>query len=406
MNETDTKIARIEGKLDRGIANLIPVSRGGSVGFKSMGEVMEMAKLMCVAQQAIPTHLREQPGLCLGVIMQAVAWEMEPFAVANKSFVVNDRLAYESQLVHAVIEARAPLSGRLRCTYAGEGDERTCTVFGKFKGEDEPHSYTTPKFAKIPVKNSPLWKWDVDQQLFYFASRAWARKWCPDVLLGVYTPDEAKYAGEFAADVSPPVEDMVDNPLGGDDEPEQGRVVSHEVGARMITEPEPKDGAVVNEDGSVTRQKPADVPKPKRAAKPRVAPKDAPAATPEAGQDISDAQLYPIALSEAEMAAVHAKAQVAASHPNDIPYPAKEDFIRWSGPDYVAYLTQWCNLAAVFDGEGFLRETYIRDRHKKEMAIRNQIGTPLTAVERERVNDICRAACKGIEQEAPDGTEG
>jgi len=371
MNDhTDTKLAVIEGKIDRGIANLIPVSRGGSVGFKSMGEVMEMAKLMCVAQQAIPKHLREQPGLCLGVIMQAVAWEMEPFAVANKSFVVNDRLAYESQLVHAVIEARAPLAGRLRCTYAGEGDKRTCTVRGTFKGESEPHEYTTPELAKIPVKNSPLWKWDVDQQLFYFASRAWARKWCPDVLLGVYTPDEAKYAGEFAADVTEHAdEDVVHNPLGGDDDlgpPTSGTVA--------VIDGKPATGTVV------TPTEPAGKPKRRGATKPPAAPNNAQAASQGAPGS-------------------YEPGRVETAHPDDIKVPPPITTQRWTGADYVSFMSQWCVNAVAYSKEhdDFLLETYVRDRHKREATVRNNIGTLLTAIERERMNEIARAASKGQE---------
>jgi hypothetical protein len=105
------------------------------------------------------------------------------------SYVINDRIAYMSQLIHAVIEGRAPLQRRLDCLYDGEGPTRTCTIVGQFIG-GEIREYTTPKFKDIRVKNSPLWEDDPDQQLFYTASRSWARKWCPDVLLGVYTKEE------------------------------------------------------------------------------------------------------------------------------------------------------------------------------------------------------------------------
>lgn len=372
-----TEVTKFESRIDPKVAGAIAVHQRGGVRPCTMAEVMEVSRTMAIAKQGVPKHLRDEPGLCFSVVMQAMTWEMDVFSVARMSFVVNDQLAYMSQLIHAVIEARAPLKGRLRCTYAGEGHERTCTVLGTFDGETDPHTYTTPKFKDIPVKNSPLWRNDPDQQSFYFASRSWARKWCPDVLMGIYEPDEIKYAGMGARDVTP-VEDQVDNPLGGDDEPM--------VNIKVVD----PDGNPVDE----APEKPADTPKPKRAAKPRAAKENTPAATPDAGQGI-----------EAKVAVDGPAETGGAAHPNTVAYPAKEDFIRWAGPDYVAYLIQWCNVAAVFDGEGFLRETYIRDRHKKEMAIRNQLGTPLSAVERELVNDICRGACKGIEQEAPDGTE-
>lgn len=176
--------------LDKRRVDQVKISAtAGGVAFASALEVMEFAKLMAVADKAVPPHLRNQAGICLAITFQAVEWRMSPFAVANKSYVVNDRVAYESQLVHAVIEARAPLRERLDCSYAGEGETRTCTIIFKFL-DGSTRTYTTPEFGKIRVKNSPLWKDDLDQQLFYYGSRSGSRKWCPDVLLGIYTRDE------------------------------------------------------------------------------------------------------------------------------------------------------------------------------------------------------------------------
>ena len=178
--------------IDRRQAAAVAVSNiAGGVSFASALEVMEFSKLMAVSMQAVPLAFRNNPGLCLAVVFQAVEWRMSPFQVANKAYVVNDRLAFESQLIHAVIEARAPLKGRLRCDYIGEGADLQCKVYGTFIGEDSPHEYVSPKFSAIPTKNSPLWKTDPQQQMFYFASRSWARKWAPDVLLGIYSKEEA-----------------------------------------------------------------------------------------------------------------------------------------------------------------------------------------------------------------------
>ena len=44
--------------------------------------------------------------------------------------------------------------------------------------------------AQAAVRNSPLWKSDPKQQLAYLAIKKWARLFTPDVILGVYTPDE------------------------------------------------------------------------------------------------------------------------------------------------------------------------------------------------------------------------
>lgn len=164
-------------------------TRGG-IKFENMMQVMEFAKMMALSDIGVPKHLRGNPGACLRIAIQADAWGFDPFSVADKSYSVSDRISYESQLVHAVIERRAPLSGRLRMEYSGEGPTRRCKVIGRLIGEDEPFIWEGPEFQQIKVKNSPEWSANPDKQLWYHASRDWARIYCPDVLLGVYTRDE------------------------------------------------------------------------------------------------------------------------------------------------------------------------------------------------------------------------
>jgi len=197
-------LERIEQRIDRTVAGAVTVSDNvGGIMFQNMSEVLEFAKLMSVADVAVPKHLRGNPGACLSIVTQALEWRMSPFSVANKSYSVNDRLAYESQLIHAVVEARAPIKYRLRCRYEGEGEERRCIVTGHFKGEVDPVEYISPPFGKITPKNSPLWKSDPDQQQFYYSVRAFARRFCPDVLLGIYSEDELPQTGSSAQDVTP-----------------------------------------------------------------------------------------------------------------------------------------------------------------------------------------------------------
>lgn len=185
-----TELSILE-KLDRSIANGVSVSASqGGLTFHNVGEALEFAKLMSVSQQAVPKHCRHAPGVCLGLLIQAMEWRMSPYAVASKSYVVNDVISYESQLIHAVIEQRAPIKSRLRHSYSGEGGKRRCKVWATPKGEDEALEYISPEFDKIQPKNSPLWKTKPDLQLFYNASRDWARAYFPDVIMGVYSTEE------------------------------------------------------------------------------------------------------------------------------------------------------------------------------------------------------------------------
>ncbi|MDQ0510935.1 recombinase RecT [Ancylobacter amanitiformis] len=196
---------RIAGRIDpletRGLA--ISNSAGG-MSFSNMSQVLEFAKIMAIGGVAIRKHLRGNPGTCLAVTIQAIEWRMSPFAVANKSYSVNDQLAYEAQLIHAVILMRAPLKGRPKFRFEGEGGTRKCIVWGVLDdGTDDTVEYVSPAFDKITPKNSPLWKADPDQQHGYYSVRAFARRHFPDVILGVYAVDEIEHDRGAPRDVTP-----------------------------------------------------------------------------------------------------------------------------------------------------------------------------------------------------------
>ncbi len=212
----------IERKIDRAITNDISVSREtGGVDIRRLGEVMEAAKLMSLAGSMVPFFLRKNPGGCFGIIWKAYAWGMDPFAVASMAYEVENKrsgertVAYMSQLIHAIIEARAPIKQRLAVRYEGEGDDRVCIVSGTFRNENEPREHKSPRLGDRKPKvrqsrdgedwapGSPLWQTKPDVQLFYDTSRDWARIYCPDVLLGIYTREEMAAAG-FAPALPPP----------------------------------------------------------------------------------------------------------------------------------------------------------------------------------------------------------
>ena len=101
-------------------------ARESGVTFHDMNQVLEFAKIMAVGGVAVPKYLRGNPGACIAVTLNAIEWGMTPFNVANKSYSVNDRVAYEAQLIHAVILKRAPIKGRPKSVFLGEGAKRQC----------------------------------------------------------------------------------------------------------------------------------------------------------------------------------------------------------------------------------------------------------------------------------------
>lgn len=203
MSNIEALEQRISDKISPAVASELSVSsEAGGLSFANMAQVMEFAKLMSVAKIAVPEHLRGNPGACMGVVLQAIEWRMSPFAVANKSYSVRDRLAFEAQLIQAVVLQRAPIKGRIKVEFSGDGNDRICKVWATLR-DGETVDYVSPPCGRIPVKNSPLWKADPDQQQFYYSVRALARRHFPDVILGVYAADELEGDGRQMRDVTP-----------------------------------------------------------------------------------------------------------------------------------------------------------------------------------------------------------
>ncbi len=204
----------------------------------SMDKMMRLADFMASGKSALPVHLRGSPGDCLAVVMQAVSWNMNPYAVAQKTFVVSGVLGYEAQLVAAVINNSGIVKDRFKFEWFGDwkrvigkfqikksekGEYRVpgwqlsdeeglgIKVWATLRGESEPRVLEL-LLAQARTRNSTLWADDPKQQLAYLAQKRWARLYASDVILGVYSPDEfdspaPKEMGD--ADIMPTKEDAL-----------------------------------------------------------------------------------------------------------------------------------------------------------------------------------------------------
>lgn len=177
-------------------------NRGGGVDYARLTDMVDTAKLLCKAGPMIPPWLQENPGGMFAVCMRAQELGISPLTLANWAYVVENggvkRVGYESQFFHALIEARAPLEERLQYEILGEGDLRKCKIWGTIIGESKPRIFISETLAQLrPAMNdrgqrkgSPLWDKKPEVQLFYNASRDFARIYFPDVLGGMYGRDE------------------------------------------------------------------------------------------------------------------------------------------------------------------------------------------------------------------------
>lgn len=169
---------------DTMLANLLDTAK-----FEHM---QRLAKVMAAAS-ILPQHLRGQTieqtiGNCFRIANQAVRWGIDPFATCDETYVVKGRLGYQGKLVAAVVNTRAGLQKRLSYSHTGAGMDRTVTVSGTFEGEAEPRTITLS--VKQGKTDNEMWTKDPDQKLCYSGAVKWARRHCPEILLGVFTDDE------------------------------------------------------------------------------------------------------------------------------------------------------------------------------------------------------------------------
>ncbi|HFO0258556.1 TPA: RecT family recombinase [Raoultella ornithinolytica] len=181
--------------------------------------LLKISEVMANSGNFVPEHYRGKPDACMAVVMQAARWNMDPFAVAQKTFIVGNSgvLGYEAQLVNAVINTMAPTKDRIHFEWfgawenivgrfvkktSGKGNDYIAPgwdlkdeagvgvrAWATLKGEDEARELVL-MLSQAQVRNSTLWASDPRQQLAYLAVKRWARLYCPDVILGVYTADE------------------------------------------------------------------------------------------------------------------------------------------------------------------------------------------------------------------------
>lgn len=156
----------------------------------SMESIMRVAELMASGRSTVPKHLQGSPADCMAVVMQAIQWQMNPFAVAQKTYIVNGTLGYEAQLVNAVVQSSNAIDGAFHYEFEGTSPTIKCRVGAVINGDKDVTWSEWLCENTVTTKNSPLWKTNPKQQMGYLQVKNWARLYCPGAILGVYTPDE------------------------------------------------------------------------------------------------------------------------------------------------------------------------------------------------------------------------
>jgi hypothetical protein len=189
-------------------------------------QLQRVAKLM-VSSGLAPAHLKGDGKMADAFLVtaQAFRWGMDPFAVAQHTFVYQGKMGYEGKLIAAVVNSRGRLKSPLNYRYEGAGDNRKVIVSGTIEGETAPREIEGT--AKEWRTNNEKWRTMTDQMLAYRGAREWGRRHAPELILGVHYGDDeipqTHIGPDRALDVTPATPQGLDAALAADIEPNSGR---------------------------------------------------------------------------------------------------------------------------------------------------------------------------------------
>lgn len=216
------------------------VLQDSSVAIFDTAQFEHMQRIATVMSSAklVPVHLQGSVADCLMICQQAHRWQMDPFALAQATYVVHGRFGYEGKLVAAVINTRARLREKMSYDITGTGDDIKVVVSAAFEDEEEARTVeATVKEAKTQSSGNRKWNELPDQMICYYGARKWARRHAPELMLGVCSEDDIQQ--QEMKVINPEPVDMEKEGIVGTGETEPGT-------ASGITDVDDKDVFIKN----------------------------------------------------------------------------------------------------------------------------------------------------------------
>lgn len=222
-------------------APAMPVGLGGGtmspalqimLNDKLFERAKQVAGYLAKAEGFIPRHLVGKQEACFAVVMRAITWKLDPYAVASCTYQTpGGQVGFEGKLCQAILENSGRLDGPVRYKHYGDWSKvqgkfeikksskgndyaaRTwtqedakglgVTVIAKVKGEQEPRTWPFDLVQAFPL-NSTLWALDPKTQICYTAVRRFASVAAPGLFMGVPFDFDDTDPAARARDVTPP----------------------------------------------------------------------------------------------------------------------------------------------------------------------------------------------------------
>lgn len=157
---------------------------------------MRMANALS-ASTIVPRDYQGENGLgnCMIALEMASRLNTSPLMVMQNLYVVNGRPSWSSQYIIAMINNSKKYRTELQFEFEGEGDTLACTAYVEdYSGRTIKGPKITMEMAKAEgwvSKNGSKWKTMPEVMIRYRAASFFGRLNCPDMIMGLYSTEEA-----------------------------------------------------------------------------------------------------------------------------------------------------------------------------------------------------------------------
>ena len=160
-------------------------------------EAQRIANLLC-SSSMVPSNFQGQSNLgnCVIALEMSRRMNMSVLAVMQGMYVIKGRPAWSSQFIVSAIN-KSNLFTRLQFETEGEGSSLRCRAwaFERSTGKKLMGIWITMEMAQKEgwiSKEGSKWRTMADQMIRYRAATFFGRLYCPDILMGLYAPDEVE----------------------------------------------------------------------------------------------------------------------------------------------------------------------------------------------------------------------
>lgn len=144
----------------------------------------------------VPQHFRSKPENVFVALQMAIRTGVDPYMFLQNCYIVQGRPGIESKLAIALLNRSGRIKGSLKYRFEGQGKTLGCVAFcvETATGEMIEHrlDWATVEAEGWLSKSGSKWKTDPQMMMQYRAAMRLIRLHFPEVLLGMYSLEEAE----------------------------------------------------------------------------------------------------------------------------------------------------------------------------------------------------------------------